>query len=322
MTTGIQKYLLFLLLISTAFPTQITASPSRYKKSRYLFMTRRMVPRPKEDANDSRKDLQDMIAATRKYCSCGMSVLQSRFCNQDFMILAYVNVERQRPFWSLSQIAESNHSSPGFPFSGTIIPSKVIKTIKGPLEKNQQINIYFTQGSHCGVSDDAFPRRSGKYVLSGFRIELPGCKKVPCHLPTEIFAVTRCGWSQPIEDLTLTQISGLFLKGYHCGTKQCTMLPSLLKPKNNTQVNRDVCYFEYSLPRCYSRYTMCVRVADKNNGPPYCTLRSMRKLSATPKVLRHIPPEFHNTIRNTQLARVSDEDLFTNCLLIDPHSSF
>ncbi|VDN99915.1 unnamed protein product [Rodentolepis nana] len=223
MITGIQKFLLFLLLISTALPTRLIAYPSRYKKSRYLFMTRRMIPKPKEDANDSRKDLQDMIAATRKYCSCGQPVLQSRFCNQDFIILAYVNVERQRPFWGLSQIAETNHSSPGFPYSGTIIPSKVVKDIRGPLKKDQHLNIYFIQGSHCGVSDDALPRRSGKYVLFGFRIELPGCKGASCHLPNEIFAVTRCGWSQPIEDLTITQISGLFLKGYNCGTKQCTV---------------------------------------------------------------------------------------------------
>ncbi|VUZ39376.1 unnamed protein product [Hymenolepis diminuta] len=320
MTKGNQKYLIFLLLILAALSTQLSASPSRYKKSRYLSMTRRIVPKPTEDANDSRKDLQNMIAATRKYCSCGMFVLQSRFCHQDFVILAYVNVEKRRPYWGMPHIVDSNHSSPGFPYSGTIIPIKVIESIKGPLMKNQHLNIYFTQGSYCGVLDDAFPRRSGKYILSGFRIEFPECKDISCHLPREIFAVTRCGWSQPAEDLTLTQIGGLFLKGYNCGKGECTMLLSILKPKNSTQVDRNVCYFDYKLPRCYSRYTMCVRVAGINNGPPYCTLRSIRRLSPTPNILRHIPSEFHKTIRNAQSVRVSDEDLFTNCLLVGSHS--
>lgn len=37
----------------------------------------------------------------------------------------------------------------------------------------------------------------------------------------EIFAVTRCGWSQPIEDLTITMIAGLFLNMYTCGKEAC-----------------------------------------------------------------------------------------------------
>ena len=59
----------------------------------------------------------------------------------------------------------------------------------------------------------------------GFRIGVLGCKGsgAYCHLPEEMHVVTRCGWSQPMEDLTITQIAGLFLNMYTCGEGACSV---------------------------------------------------------------------------------------------------
>lgn len=164
-------------------------------------------------------------------------------------------MEKGKLFQGLQEQRGSNHSSPGFPYSGIIIPSTVIESVKGPLVKNENLNIYFIRGTHCGLRDDVFPRRSGKYILGGefqieiydvflmifksngnrlivnlyyfihvgFRIEVPECKNRSCHIPPEFYAVSRCGWSQPVEELTITQIAGLFFKAYDCGPDRCTV---------------------------------------------------------------------------------------------------
>lgn len=86
-----------------------------------------------------------------------------------------------------------------------------------------------------------------------------------------------------------------------------------MKPENTTLVDPDVCYYEYQIPKCYSRYAMCVRV-NKINGEKHCTMRSWGRISQEPSVLLQLPVEVHQNIRN---AWVTDDDLLTHCKIIN-----
>lgn len=79
------------------------------------------------------------------------------------VILAEVNLVDSKPFYGL----RTNHSSAGWPFSGTSIPIKVLRAIRGPLRTDQYLNVYFFVGSSCGVTSNMLPHRNGKYLLSG-----------------------------------------------------------------------------------------------------------------------------------------------------------
>ncbi|KAL5970234.1 hypothetical protein TSMEX_001976 [Taenia solium] len=142
------------------------------------------------------------------------------------VVLAEVDVLESKPFYGL----RGSHSNPGWPYSGASIPTKVLHSVKGSLRLHERVDIYFIQGTNCGITRAMFPRRKGKYLLAvvlnaGFRIEVPGCKELGpyCHLPAEMHVITRCGWSQTIEDLTITEIAGLYLKMYSCGEKACSV---------------------------------------------------------------------------------------------------
>ncbi|VDK83219.1 unnamed protein product [Dibothriocephalus latus] len=113
--------------------------------------------------------------------------------------------------------------NPMWPFSGTVIPLTVERSIKGNLQPGQRLEVYYAEGTMCGVTADMLPRREGTYLISGFHVTIPGCRSLGfrCHLPPEIHLVTRCGWTAPLHDLTITQIAGLFLGMYSCDGGAC-----------------------------------------------------------------------------------------------------
>ncbi|KAM7535249.1 hypothetical protein Aperf_G00000098182 [Anoplocephala perfoliata] len=286
-------------------------------------MTSKTASSTKNEPEDYSKALMMKAAAsTRNYCTCGIPVLQSRFCQQDFVILADVNLINSKPFYGLS----TNHSNAGWPFSGTSIAVKVLKVVKGPLQTEQYLSVYFFLGSSCGVSSNMLPHRNGKYLLSGFRIEIPECKKIgtSCHLPEEIFGVTRCGWSQPIEELTITMIAGLFLNMYKCGKEACLMQPSFIKPSSTTQTDPNICHYDYRRSRCYSRFTICTRNVGKASGSSSaaaCTIRAIRRMPTTTQMLRRIPSDLYEMVRRAQLVKVNDEDRFISCYRVSSYKS-
>lgn len=89
MTKGLQKYLILLLIILTFLCMQLEAvSHRKYRLYRkYLAKGRPpSTPKPKEKEKplDSRELFKQLKRVTRKYCTCGPPILQSRFCQQDF----------------------------------------------------------------------------------------------------------------------------------------------------------------------------------------------------------------------------------------------
>ncbi|KAL7060619.1 hypothetical protein AAHC03_010267 [Spirometra sp. Aus1] len=113
-----------------------------------------------------------------------------------------------------------------WPFSGTIVPLTVQRSIKGNLQPGQRLEVYYAEGTMCGITEDMLPRKEGSYVISGFHVTIPGCRSLGsrCHLPPEIYLVTRCGWTAPLQELTITQIAGLFLGMYSCDEGTCQAL--------------------------------------------------------------------------------------------------
>lgn len=79
------------------------------------------------------------------------------------VVLAEVDVLESRPFYGL----RGSHSNPGWPYSGASIPTKVLHSVKGSLRLHERVDIYFIQGTSCGITSAMFPRRKGKYLISG-----------------------------------------------------------------------------------------------------------------------------------------------------------
>ncbi|CDI98469.1 conserved hypothetical protein [Echinococcus multilocularis] len=298
---------LSILLLIFATPLLEVAAASRFLSSENFDM--------KNSSRDySSAFMKRAASLTGHYCSCGLPLLQSRYCKQDFVILAEVDVLESKPFYGL----RGSHSSSGWPYSGASIPIKVLHSVKGSLRLHERVDIYFIQGTSCGITNTMFPRHKGKYLLSGFRIEVPGCKDLgpSCHLPAKMYLVTRCGWSQEMEDLTVTQIAGLFLKMYSCGERACSMQPSFTKPSGGLYLDKNTCYYDYQRSRCYSRFSICTRVPMRtsDSDASVCTLRAIRRVPATPQLLQHIPPHLHHVLNQTQFVRTNDEERFSTCL--------
>ncbi|VDM31704.1 unnamed protein product [Hydatigera taeniaeformis] len=154
---------------------------------------------------------------TRSFCTCGNDILQSRFCKQDFVIVAGRTPTQSRTFYRTS--------GPNLlHFAGTILSLEVKQVLKGPLEANKTVDVHFIQGTACGVTPPMIPTKKANFLITGFRLCFPSCDKTLHYhnqQTTQLFLVTRCSASMPLESLSITQIAGLFLGLYNCNKESC-----------------------------------------------------------------------------------------------------
>ncbi|KAM7542408.1 hypothetical protein Aperf_G00000012481 [Anoplocephala perfoliata] len=149
---------------------------------------------------------------TKKFCSCGLALFQRKYCSSDFVVVAKKSsVEPQRfypdPSWE------------DFNYAGLAVSLLVQQVLRGSVGLGRNIVVHFIQGSVCGVPSDMIPDGDEVYIIAGFRHTF--FKNGPKSKETkELLLVTRCGTSEPLETLSITQLSGVFLNLY-CRVPSC-----------------------------------------------------------------------------------------------------
>ncbi|VDL85851.1 unnamed protein product, partial [Schistocephalus solidus] len=255
-------------------------------------------------------------------CCSSLSIILLSTISRFLVIIGRPDKQHARPFYGLRATALNLK----WPFSGTIIPLTVQHSLKGNLQTGQRLEVYYAEGAMCGVTEDMLPTREGSYLISGqspvLFDSLPistTCFKPSvslgsrCHLPPEIYLVTRCGWTAPLQDLTITQMAGLFLGMYSCDEGTCQFVPSA--SGDAAAVGKhNFCRYIYSATPCFSRYSLCVSVGQNGTKAGTCRLRAVKKIPSVSKSLQLIPRELHGKIFQAETLRITDEDRFSACL--------
>ncbi|VDD75032.1 unnamed protein product [Mesocestoides corti] len=244
---------------------------------------------------------------TRSYCTCGEALLQSKFCKHDFVVVAKRKSPRTQRFNGI-------HGSGPWHFAGTVITLSVEHVVKGSLEVNKNADFHFIQGSTCGVTPHMIPRENSTFLITGFHLRFPGCDKVHqdnCLQTKELFLVTRCSASQPLESLSITQVAGLFLDLYSCSAGSCSELrPYFWEPLPQSPTPF-TCSYSYTALRCYTRFALCTK---SSLTPNTCTFRAVNRIPTSQSVLAKLPPVLHPTIHGALASQVTDEHRFRACL--------
>ncbi|KAL5109009.1 Transmembrane emp24 domain-containing protein 4 [Taenia crassiceps] len=225
---------------------------------------------------------------TRSFCTCSNDILQSRFCKQDFVIMARRTSTEPRTFYRTSG-PKLLH------FGGIILSLEVKQVLRGPLEENITVDFHFVQGAICGVTPSMIPSKMANFIITGFRLCFPSCDKIhhhPNQQTTQLYLVTRCSTSMPLESLSITQIAGLFLGLYSCNQESCREpRPYFWEPPQQS-TSAPTCYYHYSARRCYNRFGLCTKSFLNQS---ICTFRAVNRIPNNPAVLAKIPPEIHTT---------------------------
>ncbi|VDO07146.1 unnamed protein product [Rodentolepis nana] len=250
-----------------------------------LLATQMVVTVRLDNTNEAKVDEDDipgtddafrayMKNATNTFCTCGISVLQRRFCNNDFAIVA-------RKVGPSTRFVEDPEYV-GMKYAGVVIPVAVDQVFRGPMKVNTTVSLRYVMGSFCGVDRNSIPEDGQRFLITGFQYKFLKRKKTTGEPEgMELFLVTSCSDSMKLETLSVTQTAGVFLNHY-CGDTSITN-PTVYLTQNKPK-DTSTCYFHFSQAKCF------------NN------------------VLAKIPVELREMVKAHNAAGVSDQDLFYNCL--------
>ncbi|VDL19001.1 unnamed protein product [Hymenolepis diminuta] len=180
-----------------------------------------LIPFSSDDAEDEEEDIPGtneefnrfIKNKTKTFCTCGTSVLQRRFCNLDFAIVARksgkaVNFYRDPEYEGLN-------------FGGLVIPVNTQHVLRGSMKVNSTIDLHYIQGFYCGVDSKSVPDDDKPFLITGFQYKFLKHRKKAENSTLfdreskELLLVTSCSDSIQLDSLTYTQIAGVFLN-YYC----------------------------------------------------------------------------------------------------------
>ncbi|KAM7542695.1 hypothetical protein Aperf_G00000012535 [Anoplocephala perfoliata] len=116
----------------------------------------------KQDANfgSTRENLEKhMQNKTKKYCSCGPSIFQNKYCSSDFVVIAKKSSVKPQPFYPDPKWADFN-------YAGLAVPLVVQEVLRGSDALSKNIVVHFIQGSVCGVPSGMIPDGDGAYIIA------------------------------------------------------------------------------------------------------------------------------------------------------------
>ncbi|KAM3184819.1 hypothetical protein ACTXT7_007624 [Hymenolepis weldensis] len=180
-----------------------------------------LVPFSSGDMEDEEEDIPGtneefnrfMKNKTNTFCTCGISVLQKRFCNLDFAIVARKSGKTVHFY--------GDPEYEGLNFGGLIIPVDIQHVLRGSMKVNSTVNLHYIQGLYCGIDRKSIPDDDKPFLITGFQYEfLKRQKKAENSTLSEreskeLLLVTSCSDSIKLDSLTYTQIAGVFLN-YYC----------------------------------------------------------------------------------------------------------
>ncbi|KAM7542437.1 hypothetical protein Aperf_G00000012290 [Anoplocephala perfoliata] len=235
----------------------------------------------------------------RRPCTCGSTLFQKKFCSNDFAIIAKKSSEETQRFFPDPDWED-------FRYAGLAVPLEVQQVLRGSVGPDKNIVIRFVQGSSCGVLRDKIPDSGKAYILTGFRETI---KKYNGRETKEILLVTKCSISEPLESLSLTQLSGFFMNWY-CGLGTCGTEVYYEDSPRNSSRGKEKCFYPFEGRECYNRYTICAEY------PPtwVCSPLSVNRLPPTENVLQKFPPELRWKIKEAYDSRMTDGHRFAECL--------
>nr|CUU99198.1 hypothetical transcript [Hymenolepis microstoma] len=177
-----------------------------------------------------------MRNTTNTFCTCGASVLQRRFCNNDFAIVG-------RKAGQSTRFVEDPEYK-GMHYAGTVIPVAVDQVFRGPMKVNTIVNLRYIMGSFCGVDRNSIPEDDQRFLITGFQYKFFKRKKITSEREgKELFLVTSCSDSLKLDTLSVTQIAGVFLN-YYCGGTSITN-PTVYVNQDEPN-DTSTCYFHFS----------------------------------------------------------------------------
>ncbi|KAM3183054.1 hypothetical protein ACTXT7_011103 [Hymenolepis weldensis] len=243
--------------------------------------------------------------STNSFCTCGRSVLQNRFCNNDFAIVG-------RKFGPTTRFY-GDPEYEGLHYGGVVIPVLVQQVFRGSMKVHSIVNLHYILGSHCGVDRSSIPEDDQLFLITGspcFQNKFLKRKNKYNVSPSldneegkEMFLVTSCGDCIKLNTLTRTQIAGVFLN-YYCGDmaiKTPTVYVTQDAPSSN-----DTCYFHYSKAKCYDKYAICLSIDGVG------TWRAIHRIPAIPPVLAAIPADLREMVKSNN--GLGDQDFFEYCI--------
>ncbi|KAM3172237.1 hypothetical protein ACTXT7_014961 [Hymenolepis weldensis] len=168
-----------------------------------------------------------------------------------------------------------------------IIPIVIDHVVRGPIEVNTTVNLFYLVDSSCGVDSNSIPKNDESYLITGYQYKR---RSAGARKGKEPFFVTSCSDSMKLDTLTMTQIGGIFsqlycLRGY--------------KP-----ITKNTCTFPLYAAPCYSKYHICL---DTNNTAEWHAILYLRDMEDIPKKL-------HNFVKNQIIERVNEAKLLKQCV--------
>ncbi|KAM7532693.1 hypothetical protein Aperf_G00000130067 [Anoplocephala perfoliata] len=112
------------------------------------------------DFGSTREALENhMRNKTKKYCSCGPSLLQRKYCSSDFVVIAKKSSVKPQRFYPDPDWVDFN-------YAGLAVPLVVQEVLRGSDDFSKNIVVHFIQGSVCGVPSDMIPDGDGAYIIA------------------------------------------------------------------------------------------------------------------------------------------------------------
>ncbi|KAM7542907.1 hypothetical protein Aperf_G00000012603 [Anoplocephala perfoliata] len=235
-----------------------------------------------------------------KACNCGPIPFQKKYCTSDFAITAKKFSGEPQQFFP-----DSNWT--GFNYSWLAVPLVVQQRLLGSVGPEVNIVVNFVLGSICGVPRKKIPDGDRTYIVAGFRQKIFDSDGKQTK---EVLLVTKCGISQPLESLSLTQLAGFFFNWY-CSKASCHTEFDHEGPPRNLSSRKKACFYPYEGRKCYDRFTICARFSER---VPACEAQSVNSLPPTQSTLKNFPPEVHGKLKEFFDSKVNDGQRFGACL--------
>ncbi|KAM7535957.1 hypothetical protein Aperf_G00000100020 [Anoplocephala perfoliata] len=237
-----------------------------------------------EEVQSNREDWENYVRDRKgKNCVCLLDLFQSKYCSADFVIIAK---QYGKP-WRFSHDPQWKD----FNYAGLVVPVEVQRVLRGPMEPNRVEVIHFVRGIFCGIPRDRIPNGNQSFLVAGFRrtfFRSDEYKHFGYKETKSVYLVTKCGVSEPLQSLSLTQMTGVFM-GLYWGKSSCESKEiykgSSVKPGSGDERR---CYFPIDGRECYKV-----------------------------DVLKAFPPELHEKVieSSTSSAEMNDEEKFKACLM-------
>ncbi|VDL58448.1 unnamed protein product [Hymenolepis diminuta] len=213
----------------------------------------------------------------KNICSCENTILQQRFCDYDFVITGR----------KAGEIKRINMDLLGVRHGISIVPIAVNHVVRGPIEVNTIVNLFYVVDSSCGVDSNSIPKNDESYLITGYRYKR---RSTGARKGKEPFFVTACSDSMKLNTLTITQIGGVFSQLY------CL--------REYKPITKDFCSFPLYAASCFSKYRICL---DTNNTAEWNSILYLRDME-------DIPKELHNFVQNQIVERVNEARLHNQCV--------